>query len=582
MKKIVYLIAITALLPSLFGCEDFLDTQSYTTKNSETFPRTEEDADQMLTGVYGVMNLIMDANPSVSYFLNAEIASDDRFGGGGTNDRGMQAVNHLLYTDRNQFLSFWRDHYLGVSRSTAAITALETMEDGDVKNQKLGEAKVLRSYFYFELVQFLGDVPLMTAAPANVEEAMESPAQSSQEEIFKQIGTDLWEAYNAMPSVQWNTHPSGTVTKWVAAGMLARVWLFYTGFYGKTALPTNEGEVTAEQVAAALKDCIDHSGHQLAADYRSLWPYTNSVTKPDYPFAADAPTWILDGHNPEHMFVVKHFGLSSWNGDLLRFTNQIALYFGIRNNGQANRYETVFPIGQGWGMGTVSTVLWDQWVADEPDDIRRKASIYNVAEEGEGYEYGGDNQMEETGLWQKKISPVVAYGKGGDPAALFNSFFSSTAYEGYPGDDFQCGNASDVALLRYADILLMHSEITKTADGMNAVRQRVGLPAVAYSEEALRKERRYELAFEGLRWGDIRRWGIAEQALSSMYNTPIYNGGIRTTIKPQGGAGDVAARYQVTKGFFMIPQGEIELADGALKQNAGWEGSEAVFSSYAN
>jgi len=582
MKKLIYFIAILFLLPVLSGCENFLDTQSYTAKDSNTFPKTEDDANQMLTGVYAVMNLVNDADYGNSYFMVAELASDDRFGGGGANDKSWQSANHLLYVDRNQFETNWANHYLGISRATATLAALESMQEGDLKNQKLGEAEVLRAYFYFELVQLFGDVPLMKAAPDNVSQALESPPQASQEEIFTQIGTDLWEAYSTMPSVKWDAYPSGTINKWTAAGMLARVWLFYTGFYGKTSMPIDGGEVTSDQVAAALKDCIDNSGYDLIPDFRSLWPYTNSVSKPDYPYAADAPTWILDGQNKEQVFVLKHIGLNDWDGTELRFTNQFALAYAIRNDGDANRYKNVFPMGQGWGAGPVSTRLWDEWTADEPNDPRRDASIYNVANEGKDYKYGGDTQMEETGLWQKKIVAITAYGKGNDPTQLYNCFMSAPAYEGYTGDNFQVGNATDISFIRFSDILLMHSEITKTADGMNRVRARAGLPAVAYSDDALRKERRHEFAFEGLRWGDIRRWGIAEQVLGDMYNSPIYNSGVATTMKPQGTAGDVVARYQATKGFFYIPQIEIDLANGSLKQNAGWEGSNAMFTSFAN
>ena len=580
MKKIIYFIAILFLLSGLYSCENFLDSQSYTTKDSQSFPKTEADANQMLTGVYAVMNLIMDGDYGSSYFMTAELASDDRMGGGGANDKQWTSMNHLLYSDVNLYSSNWAHHYLGISRATSTLAALETMQEGDLKNQKLGEAKVLRAFFYFELVQMFGDVPLMKAAPDNVGQALESPPQAPQDSIFAQIGTDLWEAYSTMPTIKWDAYPSGTVTKWAAAGMLARVWLFYTGFYGKPTLPTADGEITAAQVAAALKDCIDNSGHSLIPDFRSLWPYTNSVSKPDYPYAKDAPTWVLDGHNPEQVFVLKHIGLNDWNGNQLRFTNQFALAFGLRIDGQRD-YTTVFPMGKGWGAGPVNSRLWDEWVTDEPNDPRRKASIYNAADEATDYAWGVNDQVEETGMWQKKIVSITAYGKGGDPKALYNCFMSSPAYEGYTGDNQQVGNATDIALIRYSDILLMHSEVTKTADGMNQVRARAGLPTVAYSETALRNERRHELAFEGLRWGDIRRWGIAEQVLNEMYGVPVHNSGVLTTMKPQGGAGDVAARYRATKGFYYIPQNEIELANGALKQNAGW-GTDAVFSGLAN
>ncbi|GHV48168.1 membrane protein [Bacteroidia bacterium] len=573
MKKLIYLVAF--LLPLLTSCEDFLDTQSYTTKNSETFPKTEEDAAQMLTGVYAVLNTSLTTETMSTYLMVAELASDDRFGGGGANDKSMQAFGHLLYSDRNQFSEFWTQQYRGISRANAAVTALEAMEEGDTKAQKMGEAKFLRAYFYFDLVQLLGDVPLMKGAPENVQEAKTSPPQATQEEIFTQIGTDLWEAYSTMPSVKWNGIASGTVTKWAAAGLLARVYLFYTGFYQKDALPIEGGQVTSQQVAAALKDCIDNSGHSLLKDFRSLWTYTNSLTKKDYPFAKDADTWVRDGQNSEHVFVVKTTNLVSW--DTRHYSNPFSLFFGIRSEGDT-RFKDVFPMGQGWGAGPVNSALWDEWKTDAPDDIRRSASIYNQEDEAANdYLWGADQQMEETGMWQKKIVAITAYGKGGDNTALYNSFFSASEYFNSSSDDFQLGHGSDLIRIRFADILLMHSEITKTADGMNAVRARAGLPAVAsYSDAALRKERRHELAFEGLRWGDIRRWGIAED-LAKIYGVPIRNNKVQTSMKRQGVG--VVERYKATKGFFMIPQREIDLANGALKQNEGW-GTDAIFNAW--
>ena len=582
MKKLINFIIVILALGVFSGCEDFLDTQSNTEKNSETFPKTEADANQLLTGVYAVMNEIMNKEPYTSYFMVAELASDDRFGGGNpSGDKRLQAINHLLIDNANEYRNFWSRNYMGVARANGTIAALDVMDEGDLKNQKIGEGRVLRAYFYFELVQLLGDVPLMKAAPETVADAMESPPQATQKEIFQQIGTDLWEAYSIMPSVKWDEVKSGTITKWAAAGMLARVWLFYTGFYGESSLPIDDGVVTKEQVAAALKDCIDNSGHDLVSDFRSLWPYTNSVSKPDYPFAKDAPDWVRDGSNLEQVFVVKNIGLNDWSGTQMHFTNQLSLFFSIRNNQKADRYINVFPMGEGWGAGPVNTKLWTQWAIDEPNDPRRKASIYNVEDESAGYEYGGDNQMEETGLWQKKIVAIRAKGKNGDPNELYSSFFSDPAYEGYTGDHFQAGNGCDLNLIRFADILLMHSEVSETPDGMNRVRARVGLPPVGYSLQAIQKERRYELAFEGLRWGDIRRWGIAEQVLGDMYGVDIYSDAVLTTMKIQGSAGSVVDRYKATKGFFMIPQYEIDLSNGALKQNDGW-GASTIFNGFVN
>jgi len=576
MKKLIYLASILFLFTS---CESFLDTTDYTLKNSETFPRTDADAATMVTGVYSTLNTSV-ANITSSYFWICEIADDDRFGGGGANDKLMQANNQLLYTDLNQFSSFWSEHYSGIARAGAAIDALQNMAEGDTKNQKLGEAKFLRALFYFELVQILGDVPLVKKVPSNIKEAKIAPAQVSQDSIYIQIATDLWDAYSTMPSTKWNGVPSGTVTKWAVAGLLARVYLFYTGFYNKTDLPTETGKVTKDQVVAALEDCINNSGHSLVPDFRSLWPYSNSLSKKQYEYAKDAPDWVRDGQNPEQVFAIKMSTMANW-GTSIGYGNGYGLFFGLRNNGAwANEYKDVFPMGQGWGAGPVNSQLWDQWQTEEPGDKRMQASIYNQAIECKAgaYMYGADNLMEETGMWQKKVVAITAYGKGGDPNALYNYFTSAKEYYNRVDDDFQIGYAIDLTLIRYADILLMHSELTKTVTGINQVRARVSLPAIAaYSDDALRKERHHELAFEGLRWGDIRRWGIAEQVLGKMYGTPIFNKGVATTMKKQGVG--VVERYKATKGFFFIPQKEIDLADGALKQNAGW-GSDAIFNAW--
>jgi hypothetical protein len=126
--------------------------------------------------------------------------------------------------------------------------------------------------------------------------------------------------------------------------------------------------------------------------------------------------------------------------------------------------------------------------------------------------------------------------------------------------DMQLMHAQDFIFMRYADVLLMHSEITGTADGMNAVRARAGLDPIAYSLDALKKERLHEFAFEGLRWFDIVRWGDVETAFD--YTLDVRNSGID-------------AKYSVnyrpeTKGLMPLPETEIRLSNGVYEQNPGW------------
>ena len=583
MKKVLYIAASALLFTS---CESFLDTESYTKKTTGNYPVTEKDAIQLVTGVYATLNKPI-ANCQNTYFYLSELASDDRFGGGGENDKDMQVMDHLLYTNINRFQSFWSDRYSGINRANMAIANLDKVANETMRNQMMGETLTLRAFFYNELVEMFGSVPLITTVPQNVAEAQTYPAQSPVDEIYASIAADLKKAIEIMPNKKWNETVSGAghLTKWTAEALLGRVFLFYTGFYGKDALPlmgedgTISGSIGKDEVAAALKDCIDNSGHSLVSDYRSLWPYSNKLSKKDYPYVQNAPDWVKDGENPEQVFAIKCSHLADWS-TTIGYSNQYMLHFAIRSHGGADQYKKLFPFGQGWGAGPVSPKLWKEWQAAEPNDPRREASILDGSKT-EGYIYGADKQMEETGLWQKKIVATTGakeYNADGTIKTLFNSFTSSTDYYGDGADDdFQLGHEIDLNVIRFADVLLMHSEITKTADGMNRVRARAGLPAVTYSETALRNERRWELAFEGTRWADIRRWGIAEQALSNQLGSDIWNRGVATVMKNQGAG--YAARYAATKGFMPIPQSEIDLSNGVLKQNAGWDAS-AVFVSW--
>lgn len=585
MKKILFFTVATFILA---GCDDFLDTESYIKKNTENYPKTEKDAIEMVTGVYATMNNVT-RNVEDSYFYVAELASDDRFGGGGEDDKDMQVLDHLLYTNMDRFQPFWSDRYSGISRANMALANLDKVENEELRNQLMGEVLILRAFFYSELVQLFGNISLITDVPSSVDEAIHYPAQSSPDEVYAFIAADLKRAIEIMPSKPWKQTVSGPehLNKWAAQALLARVFLFYTGFYSKDALPLMDdegnlnGNITKAEVITALEDCIANSGYSLVKDFRSLWPYSNTVTKKDYPYVQDADPWVKDGENPEQVFSIKFSHMADWNVRHHGYSNQYMLHFGIRDGGSdPDRYKKIFPLGFGWGAGPVSPKLWEEWKAAEPTDKRREASILDVSTT-ENYVYGQEKQMEESGFWQKKIVATRAaknYNSDGSINQLYWSFSSSTDYYGDgEADDQQLAHEVDLNVIRFADVLLMHSELTQTADGMNRVRERAGLPAISYSEQALRNERRWELAFEGTRWSDIRRWGIAKEALTKQLGATIWNRGVQTTMKDQGAG--YAARYEATKGFMPIPQSEIELSDGVLKQNPGWDAS-ALFVSW--
>ncbi len=583
MKKILYFAAIALMCMS---CEDYLDTESYTKKNTGNYPQTSGDAIQMVTGVYATLNKPV-ANCGNTYYFASELASDDRFGGGGENDKDFQVLDHLMYTNMDRFKTFWSDRYSGISRANMAIANLDKVTDETLRSQLMGETLFLRAFFYNELVEMFGNIPLITEVPSTVGEASVYPPQSPADNVYAFIASSLKKAISIMPAKKWNETVSGEghVTKWAAEALLARVYLFYTGFYKKDALPLMDadgkisGSIEKAEIIKGLEDCIANSGCSLVSDYRSLWPYTNKLSKKDYSFAKDAPEWVKDGTNPESVFSIKFSHLASWS-TTIGYSNQYMLFFAIRSSGAANQYKDLYPFGQGWGAGPVNPNLWNEWKTAEPDDKRREASILDGSKAG-SYTYGADKQMEESGFWSKKViatTGVKTYNTDGSLNTLFNSFTSSKDYYGDgEADDFQLSHEVDLNVIRFADVLLMHSELTGTAESMNKVRARAGLPNVVYSTQALRNERRWELAFEGTRWSDIRRWGIAKEVLAKQLGANIWNRGVATTMKDQGAG--YAARYEATKGFMPIPQSEIDLSSGILKQNAGWDAS-ALFVSW--
>ena len=105
--------------------------------------------------------------------------------------------------------------------------------------------------------------------------------------------------------------------------------------------------------------------------------------------------------------------------------------------------------------------------------------------------------------------------------------------------------------------------------GLNAVRNRAGLGDKAYSLDLLKKERRYELCFEAIRWNDLRRWHqvqdvVTNQVGNHIFNEQNTNGSYKFII-------DFMTRYNATGGgFFKIPESQVTLSEGVLEQNPGW------------
>ena len=382
----------------------------------------------------------------------------------------------------------------------------------------------MRGLFYLWGVQFWGDIPAYWAASA----PDPCPQQSAGGCHLPHILADFTSAANLM-SHGATTKGDGHATKGAAEGYLARAYMFYQGFYKKAGELANasladvtfdftqEGAGTSlskAQVVSFLEDAINNGGYSLVEDFRLLWQYTNELTAPTYSFVADLAAqnkyWAGNG-NSEEMFQVQYMNSNSWNGTIgMGFCNQVELYTGLRCDddgaGHTNGGPETYPFGQGWGQGTINANLWDDWSNSDP---RKKATILDVSSELSAY-YFTTSCSEDAGYYNKKwicITTPESDGTSGSHYPWWGVWrWKNTTNEAPNGNSFQGDHFSDIVLLRLADVMLMHSELTGTATYMNRVQARAGVPQTGYSWANIKNERRWELAGEGLRFNDLRRW----------------------------------------------------------------------------
>lgn len=592
MKKI-FLFAAVAVTMGLASCS-IDNVENIGEMSTSEYPQTDSHVQDVLAGVYQNLNTTH-ANPQCSFLYAACLASDDQLGGGGTNDKLMQAEDLLCNYNADMTNQFYSDRYAGIARANTLIKVLLEASgmSEDVKNKGLAEAYFLRAFYYYELASMYGNVPLI------LDPEQEDNSQGDVKVLWGQILQDLRNACDMLPAVR---RTDGRIDKYTAEAMLSRAWLFYTGFYCNgtstadlvktdynplTSVDLNDGTtLTKQDVINYIDDCVNNSGYELVPDFRNLWAYTNKLVVDEYPYTAgQGLKWVENenGVNPESMFAIKFNKLASWS-TTIGYANGIALHFGVRGG---QDYANTFPFGQGWGAGPVAPNLVNDWKAAEPNDMRLKATIafVNDTQEMPAYTYGGwADFVQETDYYSKKWSPICAVNKGyvkgedgQDPPAYIACFETGM----YPGNwdtsgenNFQLSNIHDLVLIRFADVLLMQSELKEDPSGINKVRARAGLPAInGYSLQALQNERRWELACEGIRWNDIRRWHIASVVLAKQENQPIYYCGSASTNTAHNGG--YTARYNATAGFQKMPETQIAL--GTVKQNDGWTDASSEY-----
>jgi starch-binding outer membrane protein, SusD/RagB family len=558
MKKIQYILALI-LIAAFNSCsKDFLVKDNLYEISDVNYYSNPEQIDAALTAAYTCIPVDAGNNDPI---LLANLMSDDCFAGGGTNDNGFHDTDAFTNTTDSYYSTIWEATYKGILRVNMIIKRFDNAKYTDqvAKNQALGEAYFLRGYFYLRLAQLFGNVPLIVDP-----EPLDLP-KAEAEELFGQIIFDFKKASELMSNVKFTNMSEdrlGHATKWAAQGLLARAYLFYTGKYNKSEAVLTDGSILSKNdVITIVDDCVANSGHDLVSDFRNLWPY--AYANKSYKYAVDnGLNWVGDDKgNVETVFSINFSPYGGWNApNKLSYSNQLTLYMSVRTNGKVLK-----DFGQGWGGGIVNSQLYENF---EEGDIRKAGSIINVKDplEGDIYEkyliepgvansyWNADNTVHETGLWNKKYCSILVEGTG---------MYDYILGKGTQGN-YQLWNMQDEVILRFADILLMGAELgsSKAQEYFDRVRNRAGLSSKTVSLEAIKAERRHELAFEGIRHFDLLRWHDEDKAYAAVKDIPVLNAGIEDTY--------TSTYRSETNGFLPIPEQEIALSNGKLVQNPGW------------
>jgi hypothetical protein len=266
------------------------------------------------------------------------------------------------------------------------------------------------------------------------------------------------------------------------------------------------------------------------------------------------------------------------------YSNYLSCFWGLRNgatNDNGKRDKT-YPFNQGWGQGTPSCNIWDDWTDAERSgdytDCRKLGSLIDLDNELESYTYEKDDN-EESGYACKKYADVNLDACAADNDSWWSKcegYTSSSLDNKQQGDHFE-----DFYLMRYADVLLMLTELTGDASYMNEVQRRAKVPETAYSLTNVQNERRWEFAMEGIRFNDMRRWSGAEGHSESCYAAKALQAQKGKQIVCLGQKANKRSlehmtcswskRYADTKGFLPKPESQITLMAGKMTQNPGWD-----------
>jgi hypothetical protein len=450
-NKVILLFSVIALIVA--SCKKYLSVDPPYAQDAENYFQTPDDFDRALTGAYDMLQ-----GSFMSLWIG-EIASDNSIAGGeSVNDsQGLHQIDNMTHGGvNNELRNIMRWNYTGITRVNYIMENKDNI-DFPEKQHILAEARFLRAYYYFELVKFFGDIPLIIDERLGIEEAQQLP-RAPKADVYAQIEEDLTFAVSVLNPV---AAQKGRATKGAAQALLGKAYLYQNKY----------------SEAATILDEIRNSGlYSLIPNYGDLFSVSNE-------------------NNSETVFDVQYTGLEGGGyGCLICLEGNAAPGFqGIRQyNGP------VYGDGNSYNLPTQ-----ELYNAFSPIDPRRGHTILDI----------------EAFIAAQPDPSAITYaiGAGGHTGYYNNKYIKRQGEIGLPDNDLT--SPVNYRVIRYADILLMAAEAhfhlgnsSVAQQLVNQVRVRAGVPGIpVQSLNDIYKERRFELSGEGHRFFDLVRTGQAAQ-----------------------------------------------------------------------
>lgn len=473
------IIGFTALLAAAGCSKSFLDQDIPGRSPLEGYYQTDKDAVTATYAAYDFLQAEYNWGWGSPLMVKTLPSDESNAGGNGPADQPhYQALDKYTFESQNQgVLWVWRVNYFGIYRANMVINRVK----GETELQKrlIAECKALRAHFYFELAALWGDVPLILKE-LKTEEYNSTP-RSKRADVYAQLEKDLQEAIPLLPLK--SAQPAidrFRISKGTAQALLGKVYLYQQKW---------------PQAAAQFNDVINSGEYELEPEFKDAFGKDTEFGK-------------------ESVFEVPFSEDKAYNWDNFPWGTfrQIESNIHVQLMGPREDYYKPAPgdsLKSGWGFNMPKPKLYNAYMA-AGDEVRRKQTLMSEAElTAAGGKWSAPTAWDYEGYLQRKYGAFATYTKDDKGAVA------------------ELNYGTNYKLIRYADVLLMAAEAYYRAGDedraraeLNRVRHRAKLPETTASGGALFtaivNERFLELAFEGVRYLDLVRWGLAVQELGPL------------------------------------------------------------------